>query len=280
MPKYSKKELPAELEQAEPLDELPQKTKKRSLLHPIIISTFILLSLATLGAYIFRHELGLPKIISQQPAPKPNLARYNILKKDLEIRRVALAKKYQTAPNNTSRQAILKDAGELLQAVLPEMMRCWLGTPWDFHGTAKGPGQGKIACGYFVSTNLKDAGFKVNRYTLAQQASQNILQTFVNKSRTQTRVGLSYNEFLTVINALPKGIYIVGLDHHVGFIVHDGTNIRFIHSSGRSPYTVVDESDIEAVVLKHSNYRVFGNLTAERETLKKWLQQTTFEVKK
>ena len=34
----------------------------------------------------------------------------------------------------------------------------WKKTAWDFNGTATKPGDGPIACGYFVTTLLRDIG--------------------------------------------------------------------------------------------------------------------------
>lgn len=42
--------------------------------------------------------------------------------------------------------------------IIDSLMPCWYGTPWDFNGCTTEPGKGSIACGYFVSTVLRDAG--------------------------------------------------------------------------------------------------------------------------
>ncbi|SHJ61951.1 hypothetical protein SAMN02745181_2194 [Rubritalea squalenifaciens DSM 18772] len=262
-------------------EQEPNKVpKKRRFLAGLIYSVAVLIFMATIASYVFRYELGLNQLVSSEAIPKPDPERYVMLTEDLEIRRKSLSRRYRDAGTEEARQAVLQESSQLLQAVLPDMMRCWLGTPWDFHGTCDGPGKGKIACGYFVSTTLKDAGFKVDRYKLAQQPSQNIIRTFVDKSRIQIRAGMGYYDFLTMMKELPKGIYLVGLDKHVGFIVHEGKDksIRFIHSSGRTPYRVVDETEPEAISLKYSNYRVIGNLTAEDDTIKKWLLNQSFPV--
>ena len=98
-------------------------------------------------------------------------------------------------------------------------MQCWLGTPWDFNGTAHEPGTGKVACGYFVSSVLQDAGFRVEWAPLAQQASQNILRTFLSAEEMKIRVGMDYDRFLNEVLSSGRGIYIVGLDSHVAFLV-------------------------------------------------------------
>ena len=158
------------------------------------------------------------------------------------------------------------------------MMRCWLGTPWDFHGTAAKPGAGKIACGYFVSTVLRDAGFDLNRYTLAQQPSGNILKTFVPKSSCHLTSNKPYNEFVSELETFDPGIYIVGLDTHVAFIVKTPKDFRFIHSSGSHPYCVVDESRDEARVLKRSKWRILGNGTAQPKALRLWLKGSKVKI--
>src|SRR5687768_13237846 len=53
----------------------------------------------------------------------------------------------------------------------------WLTTPWSFEGHTSIPRQGKIACGYFVSTTLLHMGFNVNRYKFAQQLPVNEAKT-------------------------------------------------------------------------------------------------------
>ena len=58
----------------------------------------------------------------------------------------------------------------LTRSIYNDLLPAWYGTPWDFNGTSEVPQQGKIACGYFVSTILRDAGWKVERVRLAQQA--------------------------------------------------------------------------------------------------------------
>lgn len=55
--------------------------------------------------------------------------------------------------------------------ITDSLMPCWYGTPWDFNGCTADPGKGSIACGYFVTTVLRDAGLQLNRIRLAQSPS-------------------------------------------------------------------------------------------------------------
>ena len=212
------------------------------------------------------------------PAPDPKT--YSVLSEDLEEHRRRLSADYRRTTSNTERMEILAQARKLLELSLPRLMRCWLGTPWDFNGIAHEPGQGKVACGYFVSSVLQDAGFRVEWAPLAQQASQNILGTFLPPDDMKIRVGVDYEQFLSEVLSCGNGIYIVGLDSHVAFlVVTDGGEIHFIHSSGASPYCVVDESREDARVLRRSNYRVTGNLTANSELIRNWLLGARFKTR-
>ena len=57
-------------------------------------------------------------------------------------------------------------ANHLVDKIIPH----WYGTPWSFGGHTAIPNQGKIACGYFISTTLRDMGINLNRYKLAQKS--------------------------------------------------------------------------------------------------------------
>ena len=158
-------------------------------------------------------ELGVRK--SLQPDPKT----YAVLVSELERWRRRSRRAPSKAQTDADRAAVEHDARVILEHTLPEMMRCWLGTPWDFNGTASKPGGGRIACGYFVATVLRDAGFQVDRYQLAQQPSGNILRSFLEKDDCVLTVGKPYEAFAADVEKAEPGIYLVGLDTHVAFLV-------------------------------------------------------------
>ncbi|MEX1049244.1 MAG: hypothetical protein WED15_06930 [Akkermansiaceae bacterium] len=210
---------------------------------------------------------------------QPDPETYAVLATDLSRWRAELAKRHLSARDDAQRRAVENDARIVLEAALPAMMQCWLGTPWDFNGTAKTPGEGRIACGYFVATVLKDAGFLVDRYKLAQQPSENILRSFLPRNSCVLTVGKNYQKFAAELDASEPGVYVVGLDTHVAFILVSGDGFRFIHASGSRPWCVVDENRDEAEVLKRSNWRMLGHITADREVLKRWLKAEKIVVR-
>ncbi|MDP3849670.1 MAG: hypothetical protein Q8Q59_04145 [Luteolibacter sp.] len=205
--------------------------------------------------------------------PKPDPKTYAVLVSELQVWRKDLATRHQRARGEEERAAVERDARLILELALPEMMRCWLGTPYDFNGTAAVPGGGRIACGYYVATVLMDAGFQVDRYQLAQQPSENILRSFLEKDACRLSVGQPYAAFATDLGHAEPGIYLVGLDTHVAFaITGAGGGFRFIHASGSRPWCVVDEGRDEALVLQRSNWRMLGNLTADPTVIRRWLK--------
>ena len=216
----------------------------------------------------------------EQTQHKPDPERYELLKQELAEKRQDLANSYNNASDPAAKDAILKQARTTLESYLLEMSHCWRGTPWDFNGTCKTPGSGKIACGYFVSTILQDTGIQCQRIKLAQQASQNIIATFVTRSDMHIRAGLSYDRFLEQEIARGPGWRIVGLDSHVGFLVVEADGkIRFIHSSPSTPCAVVDETREQADYLQRSNYRVTANITANKNFLLGWLTGKVWPTK-
>jgi hypothetical protein len=250
----------------------------------LIILTAILLAILAGAGFWFRESIWqmwshrFSPVEKNEAAPKPDPGTYATMIGDLERWRQELATRLAASRTPEETAAVEKDARIILEKALPEMMRCWLGTPWDFHGTAERPGEGRIACGYFVSTVLKDAGFRVNRYRLAQQPSENILRSFLPRESCKLNVGKPYDAFADELLTREPGIYIVGLDNHVAFLVVGPDGFRFIHSSGSRPWCVVDESRDDAKVLQSSNWRMFGNLTEDSAVLRRWLKAETIVV--
>jgi hypothetical protein len=237
------------------------------------------------GGWIFYPEInGLlqEKFGSkEEEASGPDLDTYLVAIQEIAQHREQLQLAYQQASTDEERDAVLRSARSLLEISLPQLMHCWLGTPWDFNGTAHQPGPDKVACGYFVSSVLQDAGFKVEWAPLAQQASQNILATFLPKDKLHIRVDADYDRFVDEVLSHGPGVHIVGLDNHVAFLVTTpGQELRFIHSSGSSPWCVVDENRSTAYTLQQSRYRVFGHLTANEEVLRRWLNSEAFPTKR
>jgi hypothetical protein len=200
-----------------------------------------------------------------------NWQTYDASRAAAETRRLELAARWQSAPV-TGKPAVLREAATALSDTIGRNLApFWYGTPWDFNGTSQTPGQGCIACGYFVSTLLKHSGMNVERVRLAQQASQNIILTLTAAPYLYKGHGMRLEAFAAKIKALGPGLSIVGLDNHVGILWHDGSELWFLHSTVAETRDVIKERASESRVLANSKYRIAGQITADPALIEAWL---------
>jgi len=198
---------------------------------------------------------------------------YQTERRKIELLRQKLAKEYmgKSTDLNTVSQ-------NFHDAVLNRLGPFWHGTPHSYYGTTVKPGQGHIACGYFVSTLFQHAGVKVNRIKLAQQPSADIINTFTHKKYIRRYSHVPIKHFVQEIKKWGDGLYIVGLDFHVGFISVEKSHVRFIHASGFYPKCVINESAKNSPSLIVSKLRVVGKISADPVFLRKWLKGSSFSV--
>src|SRR5687767_2354556 len=184
----------------------------------------------------------------QQRANGPKSYKEALAKIDAE--RSALASEFQQASSQAKKNEVIDRARKVItQSVVNDLFPFWYGTDWDFSGVTETPNQGKIACGYFVSTLLRDAGWKLERARLAQQASENIILSLTGDPHVKRFRRISIENFAKAVKEWGEGLYVVGLDIHTGFIVNSGGEIYFVHSSYAEPYEVVRERAVESKIL-------------------------------
>lgn len=158
-----------------------------------------------------------------------------------------------------------------VHAIVDSIIPYWYGTAWDFNGTTQQPRTGAIACGYFVSTTLRDAGLALNRVKMGQSSSETLTYALCNRQN----IKLFYNKPLTVmlnyVQSKGFGLYIIGLDSHTGFLYNDGTITWFIHSKWFEEKAVVKEAAATSAVLYYSHYRMVGKISNNASLLHKWV---------
>jgi hypothetical protein len=158
----------------------------------------------------------------------------------------------------------------LLVAVYEKLFPYWSGTRWGFNGTTEIPGEGQIACGYFVTTVLRDCGIKLERERLAQLASEEMMKELLDEKNIQRYSKTDIKTFIAEVKKGGNQLYLLGLDNHVGFLVCEKGECFFIHSSGRYPWCVVKENAEESIAVQKSNYRVTGCLTTDDKFIARW----------
>lgn len=159
--------------------------------------------------------------------------------------------------------------------LLNEIWPAWYGTVWDYNGYTNEPNNGLIACGYFVSTTLKHAGFNLNRFDVAKSYSMQIVNILCDSSTMATYTEIS--DLLNHIETRPSDIYIIGLSNHVGFLIKDNDKIDFVHSNYSYPMCVIREPAISSEALNWSSEYWIGSLLYSDSTIRNWIQNEVFQ---
>jgi hypothetical protein len=197
---------------------------------------------------------------------------YGQVKTELLAKRDSMALLYGKASPERKKALIASARRLILDKIASEIFPAWMGTPWDFNGVTQEPRKGMIACGYFVTTVLRDAGFGLERAKLAQQASLKIIRTLCPPEAVKDYGGIDVPELVKRMAKLPQGLYIVGLDIHTGFLANGPSQVTFIHASYGNPREVVSELALKSAVLAQSNRFVLGRVDND-VLLDKWLRK-------
>jgi hypothetical protein len=169
-----------------------------------------------------------------------------------------------------------KDITELLtKKIFPE----WYGTTWQFDGTSQVPKKGAIACGYFVSTSLRDAAFKVNRAKTAQQAPLQEAKTVACGEKVEEIIFKGKIDVLkTELKKFASGLYFIGLaGFHVGFIYISKEGIFFIHSD-YSLNSVESQALHDSYPLRQAINVYIAPITNNPVLIKKWIKGENIPV--
>jgi hypothetical protein len=200
---------------------------------------------------------------------------YKATLRQFAVRRAQLAARYRRATTPAVRAACLAEARQLwLTALDSTVFPAWEGTPWSFYGQSWEPRQGSIACGYFVTTTLQQSGLHLQHTLLAKQAATVIIRNLTTEAHMHRYRGLSQAEFVEEVRRLGPGLYVLGLDYHVGFLrVREGGAVQLVHSSWTGATAVVREAADSSPALG-SRARVVGKISDDNSLLRAWLLGT------
>ncbi len=200
------------------------------------------------------------------------------LQNNLELSRKKLSKELASCTTTAQKTIVYNKSRQLLITYFSDsMFVCWYGTGWDFNGTTTTPRDGDIACGYFVTTLIRDAGFDIQRTKLAQCASSSMINTLCPKNDVKIISNNQVQKVKDHILSKSDGIFILGLDNHTGFVVKKGKELRFVHSNYKfGSDKVVSESFDKSEAIQENGYFVIGNFTGSDSTLINWLNKKTY----
>jgi hypothetical protein len=199
---------------------------------------------------------------------------YEKLKKKISVKQKNLKKKYKKTQGVVARNSFIKKVEKSLIKDFIDLTVQWYGTVWGFHGTTEIPKKGKIACGYFVSTILKHMGFNVLRGKMGRKASEFIIKDLTSEKHIKRYSNASIKKFVDSIKLWGKGLYVVGLDFHTGFILYNKKGIFFIHSNYSTPKKVIKEKVSFSIPIISSKYRVLGKILSDKKLILKWINRT------
>ncbi|MCL9804845.1 hypothetical protein NAT51_04900 [Flavobacterium amniphilum] len=196
------------------------------------------------------------------------IGNYDQTKAEFKQLKETCRKEYQAG---SDKNQMIKKAGrrfldEFTVKILPE----WYTTPWTFTGHTEKPKQGSVACGYFVSTTLRDAGFNLNRYKLAQMAPLDEAKIIACGDSVKVYNNFDKAKFSAEMLKYEDGLYFVGLDFHVGFILKSSGQIYFIHSNYIGKAGVMKE-DIQASKAIQSESYYVCSISGNKNLMKKWI---------
>ena len=225
---------------------------------------FLLLALLLSFANCTQKEIKIA--VEKHAAPPPPIAiiNYDSCKKEIGLIKQK-QKPLWASISKTEKGKIFTNA--ITETIIP----AWIGTAWNFNGTSEKPQQGSIACGYFVTTVLRDAGLNLARIKLAQCASEQMIISLVQPKYIHRFSNVTMKVFLQSIQNQGYGLYIVGLDNHTGFIYNDGKDIYFIHSTFVGTRNVQKEFAASSWILERSKYKVLGKISEDEKVLQRWI---------
>lgn len=164
----------------------------------------------------------------------------------------------------------------LLNRVIPY----WEGTKWSFEGHTSVPPKGEIACGYFISTTLKDVGVYVNRYKLAQQSPINeALSIAIDSQVVTVNEGTLESNIKFINDTIKEGIYFIGFDQsHVGYVLKEKGELFLIHSNYMEPCAVCIEKIEESEVFKDYEKYYLAEISTNKKLLQYWLKGNELKI--
>lgn len=211
---------------------------------------------------------------SKKQAKKENFAStisYPEMKATVGNIRQKLKKQYQANPTNKTLDSI---SVVFSQVLVDSILPYWYKTEWTFEGHTDVPREGSVACGYLVSTSLKHMGLKLNRYKMAQQASKLEVESI---AIAPSNVIFKHKPSLQSLAQLDVGLYIIGLDNHVGFFLRKPQKTLFIHSDYVSGQ--VTREEIQTSKAFRSEVYYLGKITGNRPLMKRWLYQEQVPIR-
>lgn len=253
------------------------------------LKTLLLIILLGLNVYISYYLL----FIEGRPKPQPIELETEVVRDTVKysyanyLLTIQSADKYRNelsrewASSHLGKRMKILDAArlEIINLLYRDIFPFWYGTPWGVKGVTEVPGKGKISGAFFVATTLEHAGFNLDRVAMGQMNTEKFIRTLTDSKNIKRFRDLAFYAFLDSIHIWGEGLYLVGADKHIGYILNANNQLRLIHAASDKPPMVRQERADTSVVLEESKIRVLGKLSADRGLLEKWVTGQPILVK-
>ncbi len=226
---------------------------------------------------------------------RQKMERYEALKRAIAMERKRLLRKWRSSNRRGKRTVLAQASRYMADQLLTRLLPAWLGVPWVIVDRQE-PGESDEAfarrksqiaasqsienpygkgvqthCSLLITTTLKHLGLKVERYRLSWQLSSNMIQSLTFRKRLKWLIRKPMRTFLQHVKRQGRGVYLVGLDVHTGFVVYGRAphpsgrkrpeDVYFCHADyGNAPQVVRCELATQSPVLTSSRVKVLGKL--------------------
>jgi hypothetical protein len=208
--------------------------------------------------------------------------RYRQFLAQVAARQRDLGARYTAARGGRARAAIRDEARRfVVDTLVAQIFPAWIGMPsaGGPQATASLPHQPGmyISCSYFLTAALQNAGLVLeSRARFAQAPAAWIQRALLPPGGQIHRYGrLGPADLERRLVELGDGLYVVGLNIHVGFIVVKEGRAWFVHSSYTPPGTVVNEpvASSMAIALSQSKGYWVSPLFRDDRIVELWLRR-------
>lgn len=160
-------------------------------------------------------------------------------------------KQWRQAREPETRAEVRRRAKEfVVRTIIADIFPAWMGTPWhmgkdDDAAMPHQPGK-RVSCSYFVTAVLQNVGLVLDSRTRwANSRALHIQHSLAPGPNDILRYpSISPRELDTWMEKLKPGLYLIGLNCHVGFILIADGQARFIHSNYVDPYQGVSDEPV------------------------------------
>jgi hypothetical protein len=232
--------------------------------------------------------LAAPAVAAAQPGPTGtppagfDAARYGKFLEQVTARQRDLGARYAAARGPRARAEIREQARRfVVDTLVSQIFPAWMGMPsaGGLQATASLPHQPGmyISCSYFLTAALQNAGLVLeSRARFAQAPAAWIQRALLPPGEPIRRYGkLAPEDLERRLAELGDGLYVIGLNIHVGFVVVKGGRAWFVHSSYTPPGTVVNEPVVSsmAIALSQSKGYWVSPLFRDDRLVELWLRR-------